>query len=111
MLDFLKTKPKQPVVTEILTKVQACEELIKKKFMKVDLNNRTCSFHTVLWQGSNAKFRNNWSKSVFLYFIYKRPAEMEMLTATMEMKDLETGNLLGKYSEKTGLVLEEGVIF
>jgi hypothetical protein len=76
-------------------------KLIEMKILEVDLGTRKFSLEASLWNGKDQVFKNNWCKSIALYW--------EAITG-MESKDdekfsifdISTGEQVAFYSRKNG---------
>lgn len=81
--------------------VQNINKLRDMKLLHVDLGSRKFSLEASLWSGKDQEFKNNWCKSVTLYWDHstgQNTAEEEVFS----IYDIGTGDQVAFYSRKDG---------
>jgi hypothetical protein len=94
----------QPIIQEILQKMDAVEALKKARLIRLNMKRRIVFIRPELWEGRDDAFKSSWAKNLFLYFCFKMPDKFKN-SEQIKFKEFDTGQLMATYTEDKGLTL------
>jgi hypothetical protein len=104
ILKNLKKKREKLDLKKAHQVVQNINKLREMKLLHVDLGGRKFSLEASLWNGKDQEFKNNWCKSVALYWD-NSTGQATKEHESFEIHDIATGNQIGFYSRKNGCIM------
>jgi len=101
ILKNLKKKRKNLDLKKAHQVVQNINKLREMKLLHVDLGSRKFSLEASLWNGKDQVFKNNWCKSVALFWDHST-SQITAENEVFRIHDIATNNRIAFYSRKNG---------